>query len=104
MSRLFEALSGLKTEHRAAEVVAPVTIASPAVVPPTPKQEAKPEQHSLIVVPATLGPLSVALPERVHEVEGVNQTMRKPAEHSGASWCPGERFARVSLGRLDGSK
>jgi protein-tyrosine kinase len=65
MSRLFEALSVLKTEHRATEVVTP-----PAVDPPTPRQEAKLEQHSLKVVPPTLGPLAVALPEPV----------RKPAE------------------------
>ena len=31
MSRLFEALSGLKTEHRATEVVTPLAIAPPAV-------------------------------------------------------------------------
>jgi capsular exopolysaccharide synthesis family protein len=80
MSRLFEALSGLKTEHRATEVVTPRAIAPPAVVPPTPKQEAKSEEHSLKVVPPTLGPLAVALPEPVHEVEAVNQAVRKPSD------------------------
>ena len=39
MSRLFEALSGLKTEHRAMEVITPLTIAPPTAVPSTPKQD-----------------------------------------------------------------
>src|ERR1700674_4207850 len=81
MSRLFEALSGLKTEHRATQVLAPPEIAPPAVVPPKPKQEAKPEQPSLKVVPPTLGPLPVDLPEPVHQGEEVNQAVPEPAEN-----------------------
>jgi|GEM_PF-709239 len=80
MSRLFEALSGLKTEHRAAEVVTPLAIAPPAVVPPMPKQEPKPEQHSLKVVQPTVGPLALVHAEPVREVVEEKEAVRKPAE------------------------
>jgi protein-tyrosine kinase len=80
MSRLFEALSGLKTEHRATEAAISPAIAPSAVVPPTPKQEAKPELHSFKVAPPTLGPLAVALPDPVLERKVWNEAVPKPAE------------------------
>jgi len=80
MSRLFEALSGLKAEHRVTEVVTPLTNAPPAVDPPPTKQDAKLEQHSLKVVPEGLVPLAVALPEPVQEVKVSNEAVRKPSE------------------------
>jgi capsular exopolysaccharide synthesis family protein len=80
MSRLFEALSGLKAEHQAMKVVTPPTIAPPAVVPSTPNQEAKPDHHSLKVVQPTVGPLAMAQAEPVQEVKEVNEAVRKPAE------------------------
>ena len=80
MSRLFEALSGLKAEHRATEVVTPLTIAPPAVVPSTSKQEAKTEHHSSEVVQPTAGPLALAQVEPVQELKEVNEAVRKPAE------------------------
>jgi len=80
MSRLFEALSGLKTEHRATEVVTPPPIAPPAVVPSTPKQEVKAEHHTLKVVQPTVGPLALVPAELVQEVKEVSEAVRKPAE------------------------
>jgi capsular exopolysaccharide synthesis family protein len=80
MSRLFEALSGLKTEHRAMEVVTPLTIAPPTAVPSTPKQMAKTENQSLKVVQPTVGPLALAQAEPVQEVEQVNKAVPKLAE------------------------
>jgi capsular exopolysaccharide synthesis family protein len=80
MSRLFEALSGLKTEHRATEVVTPLTTASPAVVLSTSKQEAKTEHHSLKVVQPTAGPLALAQAEPVQEAKEGNKAVRKPVE------------------------
>ena len=80
MSRLFEALSGLKREHRTTEGVAPHLEAPPVVVPLPPRQEAKPEHHSLKVVQATLGPLALVHAEPVHEVEEGNKPVPKLAE------------------------
>lgn len=67
MSRLFEALSGLKAEQRAGVIGNPV--AAPAVVPPLTKREPKPENHTLKVVQETMGPLSMAQALRAQEVE-----------------------------------
>jgi capsular exopolysaccharide synthesis family protein len=80
MSRLFEALSGLKKEQRATEVVAPHAEAPPAVVPLPPKQEAKPELHSLKVVQATVGPLALVHAEPVQKVEEGKKAVPKLAE------------------------
>jgi len=80
MSRLFEALSGLRAEHQAMEVVTPRTIAPPAVVPPAPKQVAKPEYQPLKVVQPTLGPPALVQAEAAREVTEVNEAVRKPAE------------------------
>jgi capsular exopolysaccharide synthesis family protein len=80
MSRLFEALSSLKTEHRATEVVAPLIIAPPAAVPSTSKQESKPENHSLKAVQPTVGLLALAQAEPVQEVKEINEAVRKAAE------------------------
>lgn len=76
MSRLFEALSGLKAEQRATEVVAP-----PAVVPSPPKQEAKPELHSLQVVHPAVGvPLELVQAEPTREVAEVYEAVTNPSE------------------------
>jgi len=80
MSRLFEALSGLKSEHRVTEVVAPHGEAPPAVVPLPPKPEAKPEHHSLKVVQPTVGPLALVHAEPVQEVEEGSKPVPKLAE------------------------
>src|SRR4029077_10486052 len=80
MSRLFEALSGLKTEHRATQVVAPDAVAPPAVVPPPPKQEAKPEHHSLKLVHPTVGPLALVPADPAQEAGEENKAAPKPAE------------------------
>jgi capsular exopolysaccharide synthesis family protein len=80
MSRLFEALSHLKTEQQAAEVVTPLTIAPPAAVPSMSKQETKTENHSLKVVHPTAGPLALAQAEPVQEVKEVNEAVQRPAE------------------------
>jgi protein-tyrosine kinase len=71
MSRLFEALSNLKTEQRALQVPPPPGESAPAVVPlppkpepkPEPKLEPKPEHHALKLVPVTTGPLALAAAE-----------------------------------------
>jgi capsular exopolysaccharide synthesis family protein len=91
MSRLFEALSGLKKEQRATDVVAPHAEAPPAVVPLPPKQEAKPEHHSLKVVQPTVGPLALVHAEPVQKVEEGNkavQKMAEPVETPGILVCP----------------
>jgi capsular exopolysaccharide synthesis family protein len=82
MSRLFEALSGLKAEHRStvAEVVIPPETPLPAVVSPSPSQEAKPAPHSLKVVPPALDPMPVAVQAPIHEVRIPNEPVAKPAE------------------------
>lgn len=82
MSRLFEALSGLKTEQRATEVVAPLAIVPPGVDSPTPRQEAKLEQHSLKVVQPTVGPLALPHAGRMQEAEDGNKAVPKLAEPS----------------------
>jgi capsular exopolysaccharide synthesis family protein len=80
MSRLFEALSALKVEHEAIEVVTSVSIAQPVAAPPTPKQEAKPEHHSLKLVQSTLGPLAQVQAGLEMEVKEVDERVQKPAE------------------------
>jgi capsular exopolysaccharide synthesis family protein len=80
MSRLFEALSGLKTEQRATVVVAPHREAPPAIVPSPPKLEAKPEYHSLKVVQPAVGPPALVHTEPVQEVKEGNKSVPKPAE------------------------
>ncbi len=82
MSRLFEALSGLKTEQRATEVVAPPAEAPPDVVPLPLRQEAKLEQHSLKVVQPTLGPVALPHAGPIQEVEEGNKAVPKLAEPS----------------------
>lgn len=79
MSRLFEALSGLKTEHRATEAVTPPVEAPPVVLPLPPRQEVKPEHHSLKVVQATVGPLALVHVKPLQEVEERNEPVPKPA-------------------------
>src|SRR5580704_9228572 len=80
MSRLFEALSHLKTEQQAAEVGPPLRIAPPAAVPSISKQQANPENHSFRVVRPTAGPLALAQAEPLPEVKEVNEAVRKLAE------------------------
>jgi protein-tyrosine kinase len=80
MSRLFEALSGLKTEHRLTEVRASVAVAPPAEVPPAPPPQVKPEYHTLKLVPATIDPLPVVPAVTVHEAEVLNEPAPKLAE------------------------
>ena len=66
MSRLFEALSGLKTEHRATEAVAPPAVAPPVVIRRR-QGRSETEQHSPKVVRPTLGPLALAHAEPAQE-------------------------------------
>jgi capsular exopolysaccharide synthesis family protein len=80
MSRLFEALSGLKTEHRTLETLAPNVEAPSAVVPSLPGQEAKPEHHPLKVVLPAVGPLALVHVKPVREVEEGNEALPKPAK------------------------
>ena len=80
MSRLFEALSGLKAEHRVTEVVTPLTMAPPAAIPSISKQEAKPENHSLKVVQSAVDPLAMAQAESVQEIKVLNEAVWKPSE------------------------
>ncbi len=80
MSRLFEALSGLKTKHRATEVVA-LNVEAPFTVVPSPaKQEAKPEHYSLKMVQATVGPLALNHAVTVQEGEEGNKVVPKLVE------------------------
>ena len=80
MSRLFEALSGLKTEHRLTEVRASVAVAPPAEVPSAPPPQVKTEYHTLKLVPPTIDPLPVVPAVTVHEVEVLNEPAPKLAE------------------------
>lgn len=82
MSRLFEALSGLKAENRAAEGAASLGIAPPATVSPSVRQEPKPkpEQHPLKVVPPSIGPLDAALPKPPHEAKVLNGAVSRQIE------------------------
>ena len=75
MSRLFEALSGLKSEQRATMTESLIGEVPPAVFPPPPRPEAKPEQHYLKVVQATLGPHAAVPAELQEKVEAENQTV-----------------------------
>ncbi len=80
MSRLFEALSGLKSEHRAIGTERLLTEVSPAVFPRPPRAEDKPEQHLLKVVQATLDPCAQVPEELPQKVEAVNEAIPKPDE------------------------
>jgi protein-tyrosine kinase len=73
MSRLFEALSGLKTEHRLTEVIASAPVAPPTEVPPAPPPQVNTEYHTLKLVPLTIEPLPVVPPVAVHEAEVVQE-------------------------------
>lgn len=73
MSRLFEALSGLKSEHRATMTEPLVTEIPPVVFPLPPRPESKPEQHNIKVVRVTIGPDAPAPADVPQEVEAVNQ-------------------------------
>jgi capsular exopolysaccharide synthesis family protein len=80
MSRLFEALSSLKTEHRVTEAVTPPVEGSPVVLPLPPKQEVKLEHQSLRVVQPTMGPLALVHVNHVREAKEGNETLPKSAE------------------------
>ncbi len=80
MSRLFEALSGLKAENRAAEGAAPLGVTPPAKVSPPVGQEPKPEQHSLKVVPLSIGPVEAAPPKPQPEVKVLTEPVPRPVE------------------------
>jgi len=80
MSRFFEALSGLKMEHRTTKVVAPQAVATPAAVPLSPIKEAKPEHHSLKVIHPTASPLALVHVDPLADVEEVNEAVPKPSE------------------------
>jgi capsular exopolysaccharide synthesis family protein len=80
MSRLFEALSGLKTELAPAQVRAPLEVAPADVVPPAPVPAAKAQHHPLKVVQSTLPPLALPSPKPVQEAEVVNAAAAKTAE------------------------
>ena len=97
MSRLFEALSGLKTEHRTLETLAPNVEAPSAVVPSLPGQEAEPEHHSLKVVLPAVGPLALVHVKPVREVEEGNEALPKPAKPvvKPATKAPTTTMARV---------
>lgn len=80
MSRLFEALSGLKSEHLTVETLAP-NVESPAIaLPSLPGQETKPEHHSVRVLQPTLGPLALVHVKPAREVEEGNEAPPQPAE------------------------
>ena len=62
------------------DLVTPLAVAPPAVVPPTPKHEAKTEYYSLQVVPPTVGSVGVFPPGPVHKTEELNEPAPKPTE------------------------
>ncbi len=80
MSRLFEALSGLKREQAPAQVRAPLEDAPADVASPLTKPAAKTQHYPLKVVQATAPPLALALPEPVLEAEALNAAESMPAE------------------------
>lgn len=79
MGRLFEALSGLRTEQQLAEAVPPPPVASPAG-----EQEAQLENHALKVVQATTGPLSFVQADLRREMNQVKGAVPKITEQSEA--------------------
>jgi capsular exopolysaccharide synthesis family protein len=89
MSRLFEALSNLKTEQRAMQVPPPPTEAPPAAIPlppkPEPSQEPKAEHHTLRVVPVTASPLALPAAESAAALPKRSEAAPKPAEPSGSA-------------------
>lgn len=85
MSRLFEALSSLKTEHRAAEATPPRADVAPAAFPSQPKPETKPEPHALKVVPSTPGPVAVAASGAAREANEVSRAAPNPEQLKGVA-------------------
>lgn len=87
MSRLFEALSSLTTEQRALPVPPPPAEALPAAIPlppkPEPKQESKPEHHTLKVVPVTATPLALPAAETAPPPPKRTEAAPRPAEPAG---------------------
>ena len=85
MSRLFEALSNLKTEQQARQVLPPPVQAAAAVFPlPVKPAEPKPEHHSLKVVPVAAGPLALAPTEPAQETGKRNEVASSPVAGSPA--------------------
>jgi protein-tyrosine kinase len=80
MSRLFEALSGLKTELRPTEVATPHLETPLPVAPPTPKQEVKTEHHTLQVVQQTISSTAEVPPGAEQEVEQLSNLAPKASE------------------------
>lgn len=80
MSRLFEALSGLKSEHRAMGTEPLVAEVPPAVFPQPPRPEAKPEQHFLKVVQAAPGTHALIPAEPPQLADAGNEAVQKPEE------------------------
>jgi capsular exopolysaccharide synthesis family protein len=85
MSRLFEALSGLKSEHRATRTEPLVAEVLPAIFPQPPRPEAKPEQHFLKVVQATPAPHAPVPAEPPQKVEAANKAVPQPTEPNADS-------------------
>jgi len=85
MSRLFEALSGLKSEHRMMVAESLVAEVPPAVLPPPPRPEAKLEQQFVTVVEATLDPYVPAPAEPQEKAEAENKTSPKLDEPNANS-------------------
>jgi capsular exopolysaccharide synthesis family protein len=77
MSRLFEALSGLKSEHRMMVEEPLVAEVPPVVFRPPPQPEAKSEQHFLEVVEATLDQYAPIPAEPPQKVEAENKALPK---------------------------
>jgi capsular exopolysaccharide synthesis family protein len=80
MSRLFKALSDLKTEVVSSEVRTPHEMASAAVSSPASRQAGKPEFQSLKVVQPTLGPQVMPQPEIAVEKKIQDAVAANPAQ------------------------
>jgi protein-tyrosine kinase len=80
MSRLYEALSGLKAEQRPMDAIIPLTAPKPAVVSPAPSPEARPEQHSLKLVQPTVGPLALTPVESTEQTKETKLASPNPVE------------------------
>lgn len=85
MSRLFEALSNLKTEHRTAEAETLRAEVAPSVFPLQPKPETKSEHYTLKVVPAAAGPFAAAAAGAARDEGEANQAAPKQAEPKGVA-------------------
>jgi protein-tyrosine kinase len=88
MSRLFEALSGLKSEQRAAASEPALGTTPSAPMPLPPKQDPKPEHHALKVIHPTVGPLAVVPMEPAQESEEASEPVPETAEPVVASAVP----------------